>query len=421
MKNVHEAAIKEAALRKTKPDSPISIRKMAGNMGLNPPISLIELFRMIEPEERTFHADVVTPAGTALGGTVDMVLGNNGSYNIYFHMHDSGVPNYDFTVRAIFTTPSGLVLVAAHSGHVEGTDILRPWEEPNRNDDHTDTDTDPRIRMNWADTRNGRLWITKEYSATGVIGFVGDLAKAVLDVVAGGAGAALGVVIGLGAEIGKVFGDLGIGGSFGVIGGVVVFAAGGSIVLATVAGVAIGAVTNEMIQQRPISMEEYGFAAGVFGGSLPPADQIILTNLSGIGGRAFTMPGVDGKIYINFGDVYSNPNPLQYTNKTYPVPGQVLIHELTHAWQIARTSFLPGLLCEGIVNQANNTAGQSVYAYGPPGSPWSSGSFNLEAQGAIVDQWFAGIPTVNTPNRKPRDENDPYFMYIRDNIRQARL
>ncbi len=257
--------------------------------------------------------------------------------------------------------------------------------------------------------------MTKEYSATGVIGFIEDVAKAVLDVVAGAAGMALGLVIGLGSEIGHFFGNLGIGGTFGVIAGVVVFAAGGGIVLAVVVGVAVGMVTNALIKQRPLSQQESQFAAQVFGNTLPPADQIILTNLSGLGGRAFTMPGVDGKIYLNLGDAFNDP--LHYTSGAYPTGGQVLVHELTHAWQIAHASFLPGLVCEGIVNQANYTVGQSVYQYGPPGPPWSA--FGLEQQGAIVDQWFGGNPTAVVPNRTRMDQNDPYFGYIANNVRRG--
>ena len=93
-----------------------------------------------------------------------------------------------------------------------------------------------------------------------------------------------------------------------------------------------------------------------------------------------------------------------------------MIHELTHAWQIAHAAFLPGLVCEGIVNQANNTVGQSVYVYRPAGPDWSS-DFNLEQQAAIVDQWFGGTPTVVVPNRKAMDEDDPYSTYIRDHVR----
>jgi hypothetical protein len=130
------------------------------------------------------------------------------------------------------------------------------------------------------------------------------------------------------------------------------------------------------------------------------------------------MPGVDGKIYVNLGDGYGDP--VNYT-ASYPVKGQLLVHELTHAWQIHHASFLPGFVCQGVVNQANYIVGQNVYEYGPPGPPWSA--FNLEQQGAIVDQWFGGkrpaalgLPAPSTA----MDPNDPYFGYIANNIRQGR-
>lgn len=44
------------------------------------------------------------------------------------------------------------------------------------------------------------------------------------------------------------------------------------------------------------------------------------------------------------------------------------------------------------------------YNYGPPGQPWSS--FNLEAQGAIVDQWFGG---KGKQTGNPMDRSSPYF------------
>src|SRR5262249_7424711 len=101
-------------------------------------------------------------------------------------------------------------------------------------------------------------------------------------------------------------------------------------------------------------------------------------------------------------------------NNSYRVAGELLVHELTHVWQIAHSSFVPGTVCEGIVNQANNQVGQSVYQYGPPGGPWHE--FGLEAQGAIVDQWFGGVPTAVVPNRKQMDNADPYYTYILNNI-----
>lgn len=371
-------------------------------------------------EEAFFNSEILTPTGTPLGGMINLTLRSNGSYKVHFHLHDSGLPNFAFQVRAIFVAANGVSLVAQHSGSVEGTVSTVPlFHEPVRDNDHTEEGENPAIQMNWPEIKAGRLWVTKDYSATGAIGFFEDLAKGVLDVGAGAAGGALGVIIGLGAEIGQAFGDLGLGGTFGVIGGVVVFALGGSVVLAVVAGVAAGKVTNALIQQRPLSAQEAQFAAdNVFGNSLP-ADRIVLTNLSGLGGRAFTMPGVDNKIFINLGDAFDKPNPLEYTNPSYPRKGQLLIHELTHAWQIAHTGFLPGLVCEGIVNQANDMVGGSVYVYGPPGPNFSRG-FNLEQQAAIVDQWFNGTRTAVVPLRNAMDKNDPYFVYIRDNIQPGR-
>lgn len=366
------------------------------------------------PDSVTKSQQVLTPAGTALGGTVTFTLWSNGNYAVQFHMHDSGLPDYDFQARAIFTTSTGLNLVAAHDGHVEGTVSTTLSHAPYRDDDHNESGHNPFIQLHWSDIQNGTLWVTKDYSATGVVGFFEDLAKAILDVGAAAAGGALGLVIGIGSEVGKLFGDLGLGGAFGVIAGVVVFAFTGNVALATLAGVAVGAVTNSMINQRPISQAEYDMANGVFSGSLPPRDQIVLTDLSGIGGRAFTMPGVDGKIYVNLGDAYNDP--VNYTkNGAYPTTGQLLVHELTHAWQIYHATFLPGFVCAGIVNQANYNVGQSVYTYGPPGPGW--GDFNLEAQGAMVDQWFGGTPTVVAPYRKAMDPSDPYFGYIANNIR----
>jgi hypothetical protein len=381
-----------------------------GRIGWTAPDGAIEM-----PDEVSQSQNVVTPSGTALGGWVRMTLRSNGTYTAQFHMHDSGAPDYDFSIHSIWAGNNGISFVSVHSGHVEGTVSTGIFHGPRRDDDFTDNGFNPLIRSNWAAVQAGRLWVTKDYGPTGVIGFVQDAAKALVDVVAGAAGATLGVIIALGSEAGKLFGNLGLGGTFGVIAGVVVFAVGGGVVLAVVAGVAVGVVTNALIKQRGLSPQEAQFAAQVFGNALP-VDRIMLTNMSGLGGRAFTMPGVDGKIYLNLGDAFTSP--LAYTSSAYPRGGQVLIHELTHAWQIAHGSFLPGLVCSGIVNQANFIFGQSVYVYGPPGPPFDN--FNLEAQGAIVDQWFGGNATAVVPNRNAMDPTDPYFGYIANNIRAGR-
>jgi hypothetical protein len=148
-----------------------------------------------------------------------------------------------------------------------------------------------------------------------------------------------------------------------------------------------------------MTAQEIAVAQQVFGSQLN-YENVQLTNLSGAGGRAFTAPGVDGKTYCNLGSAtYDNTlnlgpcpaggshdhtgsgnyllqhdtplgasqqadwkwcgkcqeltyaMPTRPSDGSYPVNGERLIHELTHAWQIQHNSFVPGFVCSGIVNQ----------------------------------------------------------------------
>jgi len=118
--------------------------------------------------------------------------------------------------------------------------------------------------------------------------------------------------------------------------------------------------------------DETGFARAVFGDSLD-FNRIRVTNLSGFGTRAFTTPTIDGTILLNIGNAYDSPTTSVDPPHGYVFEGQILIHELTHAWQIQHTSladgYIPGLLCQGIYNQ--EVTGRAAYQYGPPGPPWS--------------------------------------------------
>ncbi len=410
MKSLREAA------KKGEVAAPLpGVRALGQRSGLKPPFTVWQLIGALESkptpmlvEEFTVRGNVVTPTGTALRGFVDLTFRSNGTYKAHFHMRATGFPNYKFTTRALFSATNGLNFALQYSGNVEGT---ASGLDPRRDSDKDIEGFHPFIKDHWKDIKTGKLAVNKEYSATGVPGFIQDVAKIVLEVTAHVTGGALGATLGLGGEIGGVFGGLGVGSGFGLISGVAVFSAGGTLVLALPAGVLVGAVTNASVKQREINAEERLLAARVFGGALATAP-IMLTNMAGIGGRKFTMPGGDKKIYVNMGDSFDNP---MGRTKEYPNDGQLLIHELVHAWQIKYSTFLPGTICEGVVNQARNEFGGSAYNYGPPGRPWSK--FNLEQQGAIVDEWYAGS---RNGSKGPMDENDPYFMYIKDNIRVGR-
>lgn len=260
---------------------------------------------------------------------------------------------------------------------------------------------------------DAKLTVQHDWSYSGVMGTLEDLVQDIVEVGAGAVGGTLGVVIGATADaVGWMGVDLRPGGTLGVIGGVVVFAVaaglgagfGGALIMAIPAGAVVGAVSEQLIERRGLNGAERDLAYSVFGPSLDPAS-VELTNLAGLGGRAFTAPGVDGKIYLNLGSAHANPLGV---SGSYERPGQLLIHELTHAWQIQHSAFLPGLMCSGMVNQAGFLMGDNVYDYGGPGRAWSD--YNAEQQAAIVDQWYGA--TGRNVLYQPMDQQSPLYRYV---------
>jgi hypothetical protein len=236
--------------------------------------------------------------------------------------------------------------------------------------------------------------VSKSYEDSGLLSTVEDIAKDLLGFLVADVtfGAGLALVIAVSDEISKATDAnfVGPGGLIGVVvaGGVVWTFGPSAIIAAVVAGVVAGAVTDAMIKHRRIRQDEYDFACEVFGDSLPPIEKLYLTNLSTNGGRKYTWPNVDGNILLNLGDALEDPrSPMGHTEGTgtvagdeYITPGQVLIHELTHAWQIARFNFVPGLACRRV-------SGGSSYDPGSADGDWGS-DFGLEQQARVVDCWF---------------------------------
>ena len=240
---------------------------------------------------RTFHGIVTTPAGTPLGGWVDVEVSDNGDYHVKFHMHCSSLlGNFDFNLRAYLTAPGFPMMAFIKSGHVSGVDS---W-------DHEERGNSPLLALYWSKLQADATYsVAKEYKWGGVVGTIAELVNDIIDVTAGAVGAALGVVIGATREaIDWLGATLGPGGTLGVVGGVVVFAVatvagagvGTALILGVVAGVAIGAVTNALIKFRPLNVAEIAFARQVFGNSLPYQD-VIITNLAGLGTGLSPHPG----------------------------------------------------------------------------------------------------------------------------------
>jgi hypothetical protein len=217
---------------------------------------------------------------------------------------------------------------------------------------------------------------------------------------------------------GKIFRNVtGLGiGPFGVStvgpGGTKVYLllAAGLAVPAWPAAIAAVVQTALELKQRGVTDEEYAFANRVFRNTLPPQDSLTLTNLVAPNGKsAFTIPSFDGSIMVNVGDeCYQSPTTAALAGTRYTTPGQLFIHELTHAWQIAHSSLVPGLACKRILN--------SDYDYGGPDVPF--GCYGVEQQAQIVDDWFGGTrSSIGHPGNTGRENPaDPFFHYISDNI-----
>jgi hypothetical protein len=184
----------------------------------------------------------------------------------------------------------------------------------------------------------------------------------------------------------------------------------GALVPAIVSGYFVSKGVNALIKQRHMSAEERTLAELVFGSSLPANDQIFLTNLIGLGNHAFTMPNPVGQYLINLGDDYDDP--LRAT--THPENGQLLIHELTHVWQIHYSTFVPGLICDGVANQVQDRLWSDVYSPPADGRDWSG--YNIEQQASIVDAWYGGYMLVDKTYKRQEEgacsRQHPFYRYL---------
>ncbi|AMY09577.1 hypothetical protein LuPra_02796 [Luteitalea pratensis] len=384
--------------------------------------------------EVVFDEPIVTSDGVALGGHHRVTIQRDGRYRYQGHFRATGFPSFDVAILTTVgytipipgvPTPAAAQVAFAAQGRVHGTNEAGDRE-------HTwDTEgVAPLLAAEWQGVRRGQLNRHLEFD-TDWFGPAGDVVGFLAQVVAlgatfGAAGVAI-VIVGEAADLLDVE-QIVLPGIVGVV-----FAGGAAYVLgpsALIPGFIVGAaVTAALITQRPIFPHEEAFAIEVFGPTLP-FDRIRLTNLVGFGDRPFTAPGPGGVILVNLGKGFDNPTT--YSGKGgdeegLSAPGQLFIHELTHAWQIANESFTPEYYCRAVATSTGTLGGDmSTYGYGPAGPSW--GSFGTEQQGSIVDQWFAGStdPDERSQQQRPyraKDDDEqgaaqnPYYRYIRDNIR----
>ena len=419
-----------STLQRFKPEETLNISDVYKFVFMDRPLSLHALMDKIAslPNSVPFHSTVVT--GAALGGEVSVTVNRDGSYRFSGFMRATGAFSFSFRIGAIVRSASGKVMIASqHTGKVFGTDT--PGDRKNSWDETiTNTRNTQLIRDLWADVSGGKLSISRSSEFNGVFGTAIDVVKDVAEffVVAQTFGASLAVCLIIGSELGNMGVDVpGMGGivGIGIVAGSLFIWGPLSIGPAIILGVAAGAIIDALIQIRRLRAEEVTFVKQVFVDSLD-FERIRLTNFVGLGGRPFTTPTVDDHILVNIGlndEMFNSPTTTVIKDSKYTVPGQLLIHELTHAWQIQHASlqngFVPGFLCEAVREQV--FMGKDAYNYGPPGPPWSA--FTLEGQAHMVDDWFAssgrqaGLTSALGPRPVTMNPESPYFGYIDNNIR----
>ncbi len=413
-------SLRQAIKKSWFPDMRVLRGDLATSLGLSHPLSLNELTRHLDqPEIRSLQGDL---DADALHGATEFIMRSDGTYTFRGHLSATGLPSFAYRVQASVRCAAGVVIVVEASGRVFGKDT----PGPDRRDWNEDGTSDA-IRQFWTALRlDPRLETDLQKNLAGVLGTLVDVAETVDETyVAAQFSGVVGAVIVLGGELGAATGVTfenphilaGV-----TVGSAVLLVFGPSAIIpALVAGTATALLTD--IQFRAMHDDEIALAFEVFRDTLP-IDRILLTNLynptntpAGFLAREFTMPGIaDSKILVNMGKNFEHtlePDVQQSVRKeAYKARGQVLIHELTHAWQIHHATFLPGLLCKALTSANYEFDKTKVKEH----ADWST-SFDLEGQATIVDRWFG-------ENRdglgKPKALNDDRFFYVSQHIRTGK-
>lgn len=391
---------------------------LATSLKLPTPLSLSVLLQNLEqPEVVTLRLPIVVD-GQALGGEAILVLRSDGTYSFTGHMRATGALSFAYKVQATARAGTSAMVAMEATGRVFGFDTpgdrQRDWNQNGSSDS---------IREYWGLLRNDpELDVHVEYNTAGLIGALVDVAETVLETYVAaqlGGGIAALIVLGsdIGAATGQTFVNPNILAGVTVGAGILLVCGPGAIIPALAAGAAVAALADIRFRQLKDSPAELTLARKVFRDQLP-VERIIITDLYNPDennfAREFCIPGLDGSILVNMGKNFdATLQPDVQGRPRYSAPGQVFIHELTHAWQIAHQSFMPGFLCRGTFGDKNyEPSPERISAH----APWNS-AFGLEQQATIVDAWF-GQFNGNVDSAQALQA--PSFWYIDNNIRRGR-
>ncbi|MFD9360092.1 hypothetical protein [Streptomyces sp. NPDC060031] len=360
----------------------------------------VELRHTPPAREAKFGDQIKSGGLAALGGSVELIIHDDGTSQWSGHAHDSGLDGYSYGVSGILSSSSGKVVAYSHHGEVSGTLSISGSRSDDWNESHP---AQPLLTKYFSEFATGEFHASTAYASD--IGSTLESAfSSITRFVVGGSG--LGSVLGLAIFIGAEAGSLVETGSLvpgARIAEGVLWLAGPSNTLFALAAEGVASAGS---RTRALTDEEYDWAnREVFAGTLPAKENIVLTDTIGAEDRPFTFPRYDGKITLNMG-----PNGFRAPRR-FQLPGgderdgEVFIHELCHAWQCEHTPAEIEWLADSILSSIRPDAGN----YGAAGP--SYGDFNVEQQAHIVADWFSG-------RRGPaKDPSSPYFRYIQQNIR----
>ncbi|MDQ3764367.1 MAG: hypothetical protein M3460_23205 [Actinomycetota bacterium] len=345
-----------------------------------------------------------------------MTLWPDGVYYLRGRMRNNAVVGVEFEVQAAvlanagFNTNSHVALTSTKRGDADGWD---PFGDEDRVFDWAEVGVSRAVQMHYRNTLPV-LHTRANHENVGIGGALGDLVDGVIGgflnaLVDNPVTRAVIMALPLGRELEELVG-IDLGGVGGVVGLVAVApgtfwqVAGGVIIPMAVGELPFG------VRHRTMEKHEWDWAARVFGPSLPPREQIEITNLRGLGNRAFVsvqtpiFPGGQTTYYVHIGD-QAYESPTTDTDSDRRVPGQLFMHELTHVWDAHHSG--PSWMIDAICENRNPPLP-------PPDTPWVL--LQTEEKAGIVETWFRDFEGQLD---SPAAFLDPFFHYIDENIRKG--
>ncbi len=361
-----------------------------------------------------FRAPVET--GAALSGQVVTRLWRDGTVQVQGHMHGSGWDPYRFTVHTAVHADSGDGLLNQHRGRVDGTgsEPLPTDPAPDRDHDWIELGVNPVVHGGFDDfaATGGTAAACDEKNiglGGGIQGFIDGVIDEFLQPYVLSPVRRFNRIAGfVGHEVAEYIGFVPTAQSPLLVNGVLSWIPGYKFLFPVIKWTAeIGGPFDPDIAHRTIEKHELDWANRVFGGALPPAESIVLTDAVGLkdpftpgDGRCFVVPaGDDGPILVNLGKAFENP--LEFTKDNYPEPGQLFIHELTHVWHVHNTPMSRLEWTWGAMRDSD-------YSLPAEDTSWSDVKF--EAKASVVDEWYANHHRTGFDTRAAI--NDPLFEYI---------